>query len=157
MEKKIKLISGGQTGVDRAALDIGLKFNLVIGGWCPEGRMAEDGSIPSFYPLTELPSGDYNARTRKNVLDSDGTLIIFFDSLAGGTELTYHFCLEFEKPYLLINAEREAVPQAAETLKTFIQNQNISTLNVAGPRASEAENGYRYTIRVLSHLLEDTR
>ncbi|PSQ85488.1 MAG: molybdenum cofactor carrier, partial [Bacteroidetes bacterium QH_2_63_10] len=83
-----KIISGGQTGVDRAALDAALAFNVPVGGWCPKGRRAEDGQIPDRYPLEETPSEAYEQRTAWNVRDSDGTLIITDGSLEGGTALT---------------------------------------------------------------------
>ena len=80
----MKIISGGQTGVDRAALDVAMEYGIDAGGWCPQGRLAEDGIIPDNYPLTELPGADYCQRTRKNVIDSDGSVIIYFGKPAGG-------------------------------------------------------------------------
>ena len=92
----LTIISGGQTGVDRAALDSALSYRVDCGGWCPEGRQAEDGPIPARYPLTEL-GGGYAARTRKNVEDSDGTVILYFDTPTGGTEKTLRYCLDLGK------------------------------------------------------------
>ena len=83
-----KIISGGQTGVDRAALDVALALGLAVGGGCPKGRRAEDGIIPDRYPLTETPEPNYEARTRRNVEDADGTLILNRGKLDGGTALT---------------------------------------------------------------------
>ncbi len=85
----MKIISGGQTGVDRAGIE--------CGGWCPEGREAEDGAIPDKYPLIVLPGAGYRQRTKQNVLDSDGTIIIYFDSPIGGTELTISFCINEQR------------------------------------------------------------
>jgi hypothetical protein len=83
----VRIVSGGQSGVDRAALDAALALGVNAGGWCPEGRLAEDGVIPDIYPLKELPMAGYRQRTKKNVIDSDGTLIIYFGFPTGGTEL----------------------------------------------------------------------
>ena len=148
----IKLISGGQTGVDRAALDVGLELGIETGGCCPEGRKAEDGIIPSKYPLRELPGCGYQERTRQNVIDSDGTLIVFFSTLSGGTALTEQYCTELNKPHLLIDGDSISVPQTAEQLKSFINEYRIVSINVAGPRQSEAVDGYRYTQELLFHF-----
>lgn len=83
-----KLISGGQTGVDRAALDVGLALGLPVGGWCPKGQRAEDSKIPDCYPLVEIPERNYRTRTRRNVEDADGTLILNLGKLDGGTAFT---------------------------------------------------------------------
>ncbi len=83
-----KIISGGQTGVDRAALDVAIELELPCGGWCPRGRLAEDGTVPDRYPLQETRSAEYAERTERNVIDSDGTLIIATRPLTGGTALT---------------------------------------------------------------------
>ncbi len=99
----LKIVSGGQTGVDRGALDAALESAEQCGGWCPEGRKAEDGVIPESYPVQELKGGGYRKRTRKNVQDSDGTVIIYFGQLIGGTEQTLRYCLDEKKPYLLLN------------------------------------------------------
>ncbi|NIO41939.1 MAG: hypothetical protein GTO41_18270, partial [Burkholderiales bacterium] len=99
----MKVVTGGQTGVDRGALDAALELNIQCGGWCPEGRLAEDGPIPEIYPLQELAGGDYRDRTRKNVVDSDGSAIIYFGEIEGGTESTLDDCVQLAKPYQLID------------------------------------------------------
>ena len=142
-----KIVSGGQTGVDRAVLDAALAYNITCGGWCPQGRMAEDGAIASHYPLVELEGGDYQQRTLKNVEDSDGTLIIYFDYLEGGTQQTLHNCLQAQKPYKLIDASQIAPTQTAKLISQFIDDYQLQILNVAGPRASKSPVAYDYTYR----------
>jgi len=93
-----KIISGGQTGVDRAALDVGLALGLAVGGWCPKGRRAEDGGIPDRYPLMETPERNYQSRTRRNIEDSDGTLLLNQGKLDGGTALTVAHARQIGKP-----------------------------------------------------------
>ncbi len=153
---RIKVITGGQTGVDRGALDAALDLNLQCGGWCPEGRLAEDGTIPEQYPLQELEGGDYRDRTRKNVLDADGTAIIYFNELEGGTESTLDDCVQLDRPYKLINGSDVQPGQAAKLIADFVRETGVHTLNIAGPRASKVEKGHRYafdTVRTLVDLL----
>ena len=132
-----KIISGGQTGVDRGALDAALEAGFPCGGWAPAGRIAEDGPIPARYPLAELPRGGYEERTLKNALDSDGTAIFYFGELEGGTRLTAQYCQEHRKPCELLNAGRLSPEQAARELVAFVAGNGITVLNVAGPRASK--------------------
>lgn len=150
---KLKIISGGQTGVDRAALDAALQTGNECGGWCPEGRLAEDGTIPLLYPLLELKGAGYKERTLQNVIDSDGTVIIYFDTLSGGTEKTLLFCLNQKKPYLLIDATELSPARAVERFHKFVAGNSITTLNVAGPRASEEILAYVYTLKVMTCYL----
>lgn len=151
----ITIISGGQTGVDRAALDAAMEAGTEVGGWCPSGRKAEDGRIPDTYPLLEIPDGDYLQRTEKNVTDSDATLIIYFGSLSGGTARTLEFCTAHNKPHLLLDANRLPESKAASLIKHFVLRQGIARLNVAGPRASGEPIAYSYTHKVLSLFLAD--
>jgi hypothetical protein len=99
-----KIVLGGQTGVDRAALDAALAANFSCGGWAPGDRMAEDGIIPERYPLIALPNGSYRQRTRLNVSDSDGTVVFYNELLKDGTRLTRNLCALLKRPYILINA-----------------------------------------------------
>src|SRR5580704_870802 len=120
-----KIVSGGETGVDRAALDAALSANFPCGGWVTADRMAEDGVIPARYPLTPLPNGGYRQRTRLNVTDSDGTAILYNDSLKGGTRLTRNLCALLKRPYVLINAAEMPDPiRAADKIVKFIEDNN---------------------------------
>ncbi len=150
----LKIISGGQTGVDRAALDAALESGVSAGGWCPEGRQAEDGPIAEKYPLQELPDGSYKERTLKNVQDSDATIIIYFESISGGTEETLLYCLNEKKPYLLIDGSGITEDSASKRIKQFIDENQISRLNVAGPRASKEKRAYEYTKQVITLMLQ---
>jgi hypothetical protein len=130
-----KIISGGQTGVDRAALDMALEFGIPCGGWCPKGRRAEDGRIADHYPLQEASSSEYPVRTQLNVEDSDGTLILSWGSPVGGTALTIKLAKKLKKPYLLIDLSKGEAPQK---VLDWARDNRIQILNVAGPREGEA-------------------
>ncbi len=101
----IKIVSGGQTGVDRGALDAALAAGFPCGGWCPADRRAEDGPIPQRYPLTPLPGAGYRQRTQQNLIDSDGTAILFYESVRGGTKLTRDSCVREKKPFVVLDAK----------------------------------------------------
>ena len=150
----LKIVSGAQTGVDRAALDVALKKNVPCGGWCPEGRTAEDGTIPELYPVQELKEGGYNERTKKNVQDSDGTVIIYFGQLTGGTEETLRYCLNEKKPYLLVDGREVNAGRAAERILEFQSILPDGILNFAGPRASGEPQAYEYTTKVVENFLD---
>jgi hypothetical protein len=128
-----RVISGGQTGVDRAALDAAKAAAIPIGGWCPAGRTAEDGPIPSEYPLRETASRDYSKRTRLNVRDADATLILHRGPIAGGTALTADYAAELGRPLLLVNLDT-ALTTASVT--AWLEQNQVQVLNVAGPRES---------------------
>lgn len=151
-----KIISGGQTGVDRGALDGALSLNFPCGGWCPEGRLAEDGVIDARYPLRVLAGGGYRQRTEMNVLDSDGTALIFFDYLVlgGGTEQTLGFCLKAKKPYLLLDGHELSVSRAAAKISDFVGRYAIHVLNVAGPSGGKLPQAQPYTAAVIRAYLQ---
>jgi hypothetical protein len=145
-----RIISGGQSGVDRAALDVALERGLPCGGSCPRGRWAEDGVIDERYPLAETDSEDPSARTRCNVHDADATLIIVIGVADGGTALTRELARELEKPCLLVDPRRD---NAASIARDWLERENIGVLNVAGPRESEWPGIYRHARRFLEQLL----
>jgi hypothetical protein len=152
-----KIVSGGQTGADRAALDAALKLKIPCGGWCPADRRAEDGIIPDRYPLTPLAGAGYRARTRQNVLDSDGTVVLSFGKLTGGLKATAGDCRRLSKPCLVIDAKLTTPSKAAILLAVFLLRHRIHTLNVAGPRASGQPGIYVFVVEVLMHLLASSR
>ena len=128
-----KIISGGQTGVDRGALNAALNRSFPCGGWCPAGRRAEDGPVPTHYPLKEMSTNQYLDRTRRNVKDSDGTLIITRGTPTGGTKHTIYYAHQLSKPHIIIDLEKDV---NASVICTWIKTSKIKILNVAGPRES---------------------
>lgn len=153
-----KIISGGQTGVDRGALDATLEAGFPCGGWCPQGRKAEDGVIPPHYPLLELAGAGYRQRTRRNVVDADATLVLHFGALTGGTRETVRFCERLGKPILAVDGNATDAKAAAERAAAFVQAHLATILNVAGPRASQhpGAQGYAKTvIRILLGMLRE--
>ena len=150
----MKIISGGQTGVDRAALDVALRHGVESGGWCPTGRLDESGRIPNRYPVKELESGGFTERTLQNVKDSDVSVIFYPSKLSGGTGQTVKFCVERGRPCELIDASGVSIEKAAQSISDFVRQNKIHTLNVAGPRQSEWPEGYDYAYRTLDNFLD---
>lgn len=151
-----KIVSGGQTGIDRGALDAALAAAVPCGGWCPAGRRAEDGPIPSRYPVTALASESYRERTRRNVVDSDATLIIYQQDLEGGTALTMRFCRELGRPVCSIDLAAVPVEAAAEAIRAFLHLNTVAVLNVAGPRASKWPQARRLCRELVGTVLSDS-
>lgn len=144
------IISGGQTGVDRAALDFALAQGIPCGGWCPKGRKSEDGFIPEKYPLKETSSPEYHFRTRKNILSSDGTLIIAKDNLMDrGTQLTQALCGKLQKPCFLASGVHA---DDKENFRVWLKVNNIQTMNVAGCREGSQPGIYTRALEVLEFL-----
>ena len=148
--KNLKIISGGQSGADRAALDFAMEHGFVCGGWCPAGRMAEDGTIPEKYPLKETGSSDPSERTIMNVNDSDGSLIVYRRELDEGTRHTIQFAKEVRKPIYIIKQD-DTINR--EEFLIWMDVNNIKVLNVAGPRESNDRGVYGFTFDVLNRLL----
>jgi hypothetical protein len=131
-----RIISGGQTGVDRAALDAAIACGVPHAGWCPRGRRAEDGPIAAAYNLRETESPQYHVRTRLNVLDADGTLILHRGPLTGGTELTRKVAHAQRRPLLSVDLGAVPAEVALASIRAWLAEHRIRTLNVAGPRES---------------------
>jgi len=144
-----KIISGGQTGADRAALDFAINNDIPHGGWVPKGRRAEDGEIPARYDVREAPVGDYSRRTELNVMDSDGTLILSYGELTGGSALTAMLAKKHAKPCLHMDLNRHTEFQATVDITHWINENRIEVLNVAGPRAGNDSKIYDATVNVL--------
>jgi hypothetical protein len=134
----LRIVAGGQTGVDRAALDAALAAGLPCGGWCPAGRLAEDGVIPARYPVHETDSTDYAERTRRNVEEGDATLVVTDGPAVGGTALTVRLCESLDRPLLVLDARSVTLDEAVDRLRRFLARRRVGVLNVAGPRASES-------------------
>ena len=149
----LKIVSGGQTGADRGALLAALEAGLACGGWCPAGRLAEDGRVPDELPVTELPGAGYAERTRQNVIDSDGTVIFYRPPLAGGSLSTKQEAAALARPVLLVDASQTSCADAAERLGAFVHRNGIATLNVAGPRASDWPDAQAWVQSVVSRAL----
>lgn len=145
-----RVVSGGQSGVDRAALDVALGLGVPCGGWCPRGRRAEDGPISDGYPLRETASAGYPERTAWNVRDSDGTLVFARGRPRGGTALTVALARRAGKPVLVVNLERSA---DLARIRAFLAENDVRILNVAGPRESEAPGIHDEAATLLRALL----
>ena len=134
MSRLRRVVSGGQTGVDRAALDAAREAGLAVGGWCPRGRRAEDGRIPPEYPLEETPSPRYPQRTAWNVRDCDATVVLARGTPRGGTALTVRLAAAAGLPLLVVDLD--ASPDPA-TVAAWLTARAVVVVNVAGPRESE--------------------
>lgn len=130
-----KIVSGGQTGVDRGALEAAIALGIDHGGWCPRGRRAEDGVIPARFQQSETDSANYHVRTEQNVIDSDATLIITRGRLRGGTALTLRMAEKHARPYYVVDLDKEI---HIEAIRAWLRAQQASRLNVAGPRETSA-------------------
>lgn len=148
-----KIISGGQTGADQAALDVAVKYNIPYGGWIPKGRKTEAGPLPSRYRMAVMPTADYRDRTRQNVLDSQGTVILYRRQLTGGSRLTRELVQSVQKPYFAVDLMGFDPFEAAMMLQSFVRENGIRVLNVAGPRASHDPGIYEDVKTILETLV----
>jgi hypothetical protein len=148
-----KIISGGQTGADRAALDVAIKLGISHGGWLPKGRLTENGTLDNKYRLKEMETANYNKRTEQNVIDSDGTLIISNGKLTGGSDYTRDMVLRHGRPWLHMDLNKTWPSQAVKQIRSWIAEHEIKVLNVAGPRASKDPAIYRATSDILESAL----
>lgn len=156
------VVSGGQTGVDRAALDAAMQIGIAVTGWCPRGRRAEDGVIPEDYPLCETASLNYAVRTEYNVRDSDGTLIIALNSVSGGTGLTIRLARQLDRPCHVVRllASKDGATGNGKSqddpnldVVDWIQTHRIRVLNVAGPRGSSDDRVYPLALSFCRQVL----
>lgn len=155
----VTIVSGGQTGADRAALDFAIEFGLPHGGWCPRGRKAEDGPIDERYRLTETPSHRYSQRTEWNVRDSDATVVFSIaPEVTGGTALTLALAMRLGKPSMHLSGEVASAAGAdpVQDLLDFLAAHRVSRLNVAGPRASQEPEVAAFVRRVLVAALDES-
>ena len=144
-----KIISGGQTGADRAALDVAIKFNIPHGGWIPKGRIAEDGPLPDKYQLQEMATDSYPKRTEQNVIDSDGTLIISHGKLTGGSVYTRKMAKKHKKPYLHIDLRDIPDYHSVFLVRKWMYENEVEIINVGGPRASKDPLIYDAVFRII--------
>jgi hypothetical protein len=149
-----KIISGGQTGADRAALDVAIKLGVPHGGWIPKGRLTEEGSLPQRYQLQEMPTESYRLRTEQNVIDSDGTLIVARGKLTGGSDYTREMALKHKKQLLYVDLDTYEPTDASSLIASWIRMQRIEILNVAGPKASKDPTIYAAVQKILEPAIE---
>ena len=152
MIRPLTIVSGGQAGVDRGALDAAIELGNPCGGWCPRGRAAEDGPIPQRYPLSQADGG-YVERTWRNIQESDGTLILHRGALGEGTALTLEICRDLGKPVCLVDAASSSPASAAVVARGFVEAHDIERLNVAGPRESRWTHAHDYAFDAVRSLI----
>ena len=148
-----KVVSGGQTGVDRAALDAAIEAGIGCGGWCPRGRRAEDGVVAAHYPLKETRGSDYMDRTRRNVEDSDGTLIIAPGEPTGGTLATLVHARRIGKPAMVVDPADHIGNVSLGGIADWLNSHQIHVLNIAGPRESGHPGIYLEARDLIARLL----
>ena len=148
----LKIVSGGQTGADRAALDFAIDHKIDHGGWVPAGRRAEDGRLADHYGLCETPSDDYGQRTQWNVRDSDATLLVSLGPLTGGSALTESFAMRYEKPVFHADCSASGPQATAESVRAWLKATQPGVLNVAGPRESTTAGIYEVTRNLLERV-----
>jgi hypothetical protein len=151
------ILSGGQTGADRAALDWACHNNIAHGGWCPKGRLAADGPLPLRYRLRETESAGYRQRTKLNVNDSDATLIFNTGELHGGTLQTVRFAQTLKKPYRVFQLDQLALQEVTSELVGWLAQPGIVFLNIAGPREEKRPGIYALVFSVLNHCLAKSK
>lgn len=148
-----KIVSGGQTGADRAGVDAAIESGLEYGGWIPRGRKAEDGPISKTYAdFREMSFGSYPERTKQNVIDSDGTLIFGYGKLTTGSALTLRLARQYEKPFLHIDLDIETDP--ADRIRKWVRDHHIKVLNVAGRKLSKAPHIYDAVKTIMKKVLK---
>jgi hypothetical protein len=149
-----KIISGGQTGADQAALDFAIDHDIPHGGWIPKGRKTEDGILPDKYHLDEMPTASYPKRTEKNILDSDGTVIFSRGNLTGGSALTRKLAKQRNRPWLHVDLDRVTAREAVQIIVGWIDRHDIQVVNVAGPRASKDPGIHDIVVDIFERVSE---
>jgi len=145
-----KIVSGGQTGADRAGLDVARRWDFPYGGWCPAGRKAEDGPISTLYQLVETPSASYLQRTEWNARDSDGTVIFTMAAaLSGGSKRTAEFAAKHRKPWIHLAWQASSYESPARLLQQFVEENSVQVLNVAGTRGSKEPDVWKFAYETL--------
>ena len=147
-----KIISGGQTGADRAALDAAIQLDIPHAGWIPKGRLTENGPLPDKYQLAEMPGSSYRQRTEQNVIDSNGTLIISHGQLVDGSDYTRKMAIKHQRPWLHVDLNQTPAFKAAALIHSWIEENAIEILNVAGPRASKDHQIYRAVFKLIESV-----
>ena len=147
-----KIISGGQTGADQAALEAAIKLGIPHGGWIPKGRLTEKGTLPPKYKLTEMPDSSYASRTEQNVIDSSGTVIISHGPLTEGSEYTRQMAIKHHRPWLHIDLNKTPAFKSATLISSWINKNSIEILNVAGPRASKDSQIYSAVMKLVESV-----
>jgi hypothetical protein len=148
-----KIVSGGQTGADQAALDVAIEFGIPHGGWIPKGRLTEEGPLPERYNLQEMPTPDYSLRTEQNVIDSDATLILTHGELSGGSKYTQEMAAKHDRPCLHVDLRTTAAFAAVKAINYWVDRHGIQVLNVAGSRGSQDPKIHDAVSKVLSSVL----
>ena len=149
-----KIVSGGQTGADRGGLDAAIELDVPHGGWIPKGRKTEDGGLPEKYHLREMPTGSYAARTEQNVIDSDGTLIVSHGKLNGGSAMTRQLAKKHNRPWMHVDLDKTNLFKAAMDVSSWVMENHIKVLNVAGPRGSKDPGIYEATRKLLALIIQ---
>ena len=152
-----KIMSGGQTGADQAALDVAIKLNIPHGGWIPKGRKTEEGALPEKYQLQEMSTISYPMRTEQNIIDSDGTLVFSHGKLIGGSRLTRDLAAKKNRPYLHVDLNQNSVVYTVRLIQQWLHDSGINTLNVAGPRASGDPEIYDGVVKVLEMVFKERK
>ena len=151
-----KIISGAQTGADRAGLDVAIELGLDYGGAVPRGRITEDGTLDLKYDkMTEMTSKNYHARTERNVTDSDATLLFTFDKLGSGSALTAKLARKHHRPFLHINLSRQTDDEVVKIINKWLDDSKPEILNVAGSRESTSKGIYSRVYNILRDVLSD--
>jgi hypothetical protein len=151
-DRQFTIVSGGQSGVDRAALDAAIRLEIPHRGWCPRGRVAEDGPLSSIYQLRETPSANYADRTLRNVLESDGTLILHCGPITGGTRLTDRLARKHKRPCKVLDLLMATDEESLGQVQRWLLTGQIKVLNVAGPRETHHPGIYERALVFLAEL-----